>query len=844
MPAAAESGSVIPRLTTGKKRAVKNDALIGVLALAFGGLIAAWWMLNPGDGKSVEDGLKEASAHEREAPEPAEKPRRQPVEGPDLERSPSVEPTIPVAELVAVEPTPTEAPVAKISGRLVDPLSRAIGGALVSWRARNESITTDTAGRFLLELATRSDRNRTFRLQITHPGFGARVVDVDAKGGESVELGDLILETGGALSGRVVDRDGASLSGATVQIQEATRHIDGSRFHGAQDVLLEIETDDRGEFRISGVPATMVCVWAGAEGRIWEHSPVVQVQPAEEVGDLVLELRPLEPEDSIEFLVIDPEGKPVPHAPIQFRYATKGRSGSGGGNTDGDGRYRRLVDVRAPYSFEVFDPDHNYRPAVAREVAPGTHDLVLQLTEYRAFQLRVRDEDGEPLVGFEAEARDLEAGNTRLSSTDAEGSFEDGIAEIPLPTLPFELWITAEGYERIKLGPFQPERMPETVDAVLLALPGVRGHVSAEGSIAEGAEVTLHRVVEANQRYVVDEFQSRSEHSAAGRGTTEADGGFNLSLRDDGSYYVRVEMQGYAPTEVGPFDVQAGVGLDDLLLELTPGGVIEGRVSVPSGDTPADRIVGISRGDGFGRTVRTDREGSYRFDGLTPGPWLVKLREEEIHSGSRTTTMTMTMTDEPAPLPFNCDVFEATVTRFDLAGELRRPAELHGRLSLGDDPLGGWTALIRPAGSPDNAGARTYLDSEGRFYLAVPGSGSYHVELTGKIAGGATGWLYQDLELVAGDNDFAHTLQTGSVVGQAGFALGDQSLSVAYTWWNDSGLRFHTRSETNADGSFEFPRVPVGSGQLNYFLAEDDSESVEVTVQSGKTAHVELSAIQ
>ena len=64
---------------------------------------------------------------------------------------------------------------------------------------------------------------------------------------------------------------------------------------------------------------------------------------------------------------------------------------------DGEGRFERLLEPGAKHRFEARDDAGRWTEAVADDVAPGTRDLVLQMTEPRYFVARVRDRDGHPL---------------------------------------------------------------------------------------------------------------------------------------------------------------------------------------------------------------------------------------------------------------------------------------------------------------------------------------------------------------------------------------------------------------------------------------------------------------
>lgn len=98
----------------------------------------------------------------------------------------------------------------------------------------------------------------------------------------------------------------------------------------------------------------------------------------------------------------------------------------------------------------------------------------------------------------------------------------------------------------------------------------------------------------------------------------------------------------------------------ELVLELTAGGAIEGRV-LPDGRDGEGTVVGVNRGDGEPRT-RAGPGGAFRFEGLAPGNWQVQRCERELDPHSRQTTRSSQ--DKPTEWP--CTVHVGRVTRFDL----------------------------------------------------------------------------------------------------------------------------------------------------------------------------------
>ena len=145
-----------------------------------------------------------------------------------------------------------------------------------------------------------------------------------------------------------------------------------------------------------------------------------------------------------------------------------------------------------------------------------------------------------------------------------------------------------------------------------------------------------------------------------------------------GTFVLLASHDDHATLEYPTLQLDHGRGRADLALELGPGGAIEGHVRTAGGHPVAGAIVGISRGDGRGRTQRVGADGLFRFEHLTPGPWRVMEREEEVVPNSTTSTDSVL---PPPPIQWDCEVRAGRTTVFDLGIEAAAP--FRGRLLLG-----------------------------------------------------------------------------------------------------------------------------------------------------------------
>jgi len=290
-------------------------------------------------------------------------------------------------------------------------------------------------------------------------------------------------------------------------------------------------------------------------------------------------------------------------------------------------------------------------------VLPGTLDLVIRMHAARSLELVVRDPDQRDVEGVA-----VELGMNRAGSKAQLEEIAPGRYRMQLPDAPFSLEVSAPGFhtfttERRAL--LDPATLSSPLEIVLHRAPIVRGRVVAAGRAVAGAHVELRRdMPEALE--TVNGFRCVMNSMADARGSTVADGAFELTCDLDGAVWVRASAPGLAPGELGPLDV-AQLGAD-LVLELNEGGAIEGRVLLPEGRDGEGTIVAVNHGDGAPRTQRAGPDGSFRFEHLCVGRWQVLANAAEVDPTRRA----YTSLPEAEPIEWNCEVSAGRSTRCDL----------------------------------------------------------------------------------------------------------------------------------------------------------------------------------
>ena len=320
-------------------------------------------------------------------------------------------------------------PGRRISGRLVDADQRPVPGRVAVHVIAGQSSLRSVAdllraeagadGRFSIDRLPAGDH----ALAVDARGYGVMSVDVQVRSGDrEVSLGDVTLETGMVIRGRVRDRAGLGIASAEIVGQPA-------------GVM-------RSEGRVETIAAPDgAFVLAGLEGsyRLRVSAPgyanaTVTAAPGTDKLDLVLE-----PAGSITGIVMDEAGRTVES--FQAR-AIPTRRGPGPSMTSafgdagpGDGRFTVPDLATGEYVVEVTAPNKGRGLVSAVKVTAGAPTDVGRVTLKAGGIVRgqVVDSGGAPVAGANVMAGPSESVSSpdqAAGSTDASGTFE--IRGVPL----------------------------------------------------------------------------------------------------------------------------------------------------------------------------------------------------------------------------------------------------------------------------------------------------------------------------------------------------------------------------------------------------------------------------
>ncbi len=833
LPAAAVGTSAATITGVLVMNALSRTALVAALVVS--GSLGIWLAVRTESPLDLPD-----IAH-RSAPDELEKP--------ETNSTPTTELAAPKAPTEARAAVPaTSMPVAAaqlarttghVDGRFVDASGRAIADVTLVEPvfADHATVKSDEHGAFVLDIPLAPAKG-TMKFEARCAGWATFYGNIAPRPDETQRMGDIVLEPGGSIAGVVLGPDGAPAAGVQVMATDPQfTDLDSERRQGPGEVRVPNTTSAvDGSFRIDGVPARMMRAWAHVDGTRWAFSDPIDVPAVGVRAGIVLNLEALSADDRIEGIVLDPAGKPLAGVYVNFACTSAGHSWSSSIQTHADGRFQILVMRKVKHDLSVRDGKGEWSAVALDGVEPGTLDVVLKFHEPRRLDLVVTDEKGAPLEEFRAKLTKPNGYEEHWNSMQKQ--HRDGRFSIPIPDSAFVVVAWSHGHAEMKSIMYEPTAAPARVDMVLRTLPGVRGHVLADGKPVSGARLELHDVggAWAGMRMEKDGWLTRINPNVMEHETSDDAGAFDITVRKSGKYVVVCEAPGFARALSATIDVDPKVGVSGLEMNLGRGGAIEGHVLVPNGRDPGGIIVGITRYDLAPRTQRTGSDGAFRFEGLTPGDWSVRRVAAEIDPGIHGTNFSTAKGE--IQYPTDCTVDDGKATRFDL--DLRHAFDvvLVGHVSVNGAPAAGWSVNLWPDATFAHSGALPggTVDESGTVRIVMPHPGKVRIQLLPHVEG-ASVKFDQEMELTPGENPWIVDVLTGSLEGKSASGAGT---ALSYEWKESGPLLCTARFMVDADGRFRLAVVPIGAAQMNVESGGKFVDTRMVEVKQGETAVVDL----
>lgn len=226
---------------------------------------------------------------------------------------------------------------------------------------------------------------------------------------------------------------------------------------------------------------------------------------------------------------------------------------------------------------------------------------------------RVISADGEPLAGAAVAVREPRGRNLAEASAGADGSFRlEGFGLGTTLEVAAEHPDTLRGSVVVRAG--------EAAEALIVLQPSSRvaGRVTVGDEAAPGVVVLL-----------------RSGNTTRGSARSDEQGRFELRGIEPGLLELETVSRGLYGDPLR-FELAAGESIEDLELELSAGGIVEGKVFSEDGQPLAKVVVeaigieGDLRARLAGLGAWTDEEGYYRLAGLAPGEVALRARRIDL----------------------------------------------------------------------------------------------------------------------------------------------------------------------------------------------------------------------
>ncbi len=718
------------------------------------------------------------------------------------------------------------------TGRVVGPANEPVVGALLRLEkaVRSGSMRTMMQARALGSEAVaeaHSDESGefafqdlppgTFDLEASAPGYApTRVPLIEiAREAADVDLGEVSLEPGAPVEGRVTDARGAAIEGAQVFASGARTQATFIRVAGAGQEPPDAVSDTNGFFSIPdrrpGEKLDLIVEKPGyAEGRVAS----VEAPTRQPISVRLQRASRLRGE------VVDSTGRPVGDATVtvtihmEVTMGSMSRSG-GSARTDADGVF--VIEEVDPGKIELIVQAEGYRhtqvSSLVVEPERDLEDIRVVLEPGATVSGRVTDATGRPVADamvMLADSGRLYSGIQQSGITGADGRYRlNGIAPGPRSvTARHERYRAATREIEVELG-------NNVLDLVFEGGATVSGRVVDEsGQPVVGAGVSL-------STSEVLGWQAQSH-------LTDTTGAFSIVGVEPGTFTLTATKEGFGGGVVEELEV--GVGdVSGIEIRLATGSAIVGRLlGLEPSDYASVQVMAMK----VPSTVamgRVDGEGGFRIEDLAPGEYRVQAH---IGMGTRQAVLESVIVDPGGG-----------ETLVDL--EFATGFTLSGTVLKGGDPATGIYVSAIGKDVASSSGGTT--DSEGRFQLKGLQAGTHMVSVTRFGSG-----LNQVEEIdIQSDRDMLIRIESAEVSGRAVDALDSTPLSAAAVRLEslDPGsplepFRLHAEGATDSTGFFRFAEATAGAHRLvvqkdGYAPAELDVTVVDGFDQTGLELRLE-----
>lgn len=671
---------------------------------------------------------------------------------------------------------------------------------------------------------------------------------------------EIPLESGATVAGIVTDEDGTPIMGARV-----AAFTPGQAFGFDDNEVREGETGADGTFQLLGLPRGRVIIRADARG--WLESSrdtELDLTAGEEHTDLELKLTR---GASVAGRVVGPDGSPAAGLEVEALFdvahmfgpsslnATRGIHGTA--RTGDDGAFTISGLGKGPFSIRAKrDSGTEGVPAERARVdsvQPGAEDILLTLASPVDVRGVLRDDLGEIAGGLELRCSLLASGSmgdVRLSEHRTR-SAEDGTFAFDLPAGNWELSVIEETHVTAEPVVFSVPGAPEPLEVTCMRAVTVSGRVlDPDGAPVEGA--TVYYDVDAGQ--VVTALMSPPAPDSTRSGE---DGTFTLLGLPPGELKISASQDKFAKGSVEQLTAGPGDIIEDQVLRLTRGGIIEGICFDNEGRTASNRIVTVqSMAMTNQRVVASEEDGTFRIEGLEPGNYQVVAIDPDMRTSGDANSSSINEMFKYMKLA-TAEVVEGEIVTVFLGAPPSDPVEVTGRVTQGGEPYEQAMVTWLPASTGVQEKMKfATTDSEGRYSLTLDEAGDYVISVA-KLPGGATQQITVEFDAVVEEGASTHRrdieIPGGTLAGRVFGADGEPLSAARVSVVEAGGIRTnqmiggsYAELQSDANGAFEVSGLRPGLYQVSaggaMLFGNAPSAPARVTVgpiEVGKDARVE-----
>ncbi|MBI5431608.1 MAG: carboxypeptidase regulatory-like domain-containing protein [Planctomycetes bacterium] len=742
----------------------------------------------------------------------------------------------------------------RVRARLVDAERRPLAGAVLAIELGDARAQAESDASGEVECALDAEVGASKLTFVASAPAHASLHRTRPRGADaSTELGELALDDGGALGGRVLDEFRRPLANARVVVEGPVQDVgelsrgpirERLRWTQGEDDAFELTTDPDGRFRIDGLRATHWSVWARAPGYGWQALPSLALHAGEEHVELELVLAPLDPTRLLRGRVRSPDGAPVGGATVQVLVDADERARHDEVRTDELGFFEAELADRVPCRVRIAPPSWEWDPIAVDGVRAGPDEHEFRFRESAWLWARVHDAAGLPVTAGRLRVLDAGTGNelTRaMSDIDAKGR-----ARLRRPVADFSLRLDAAGFAPTVRGPYALAEVREPLDFVAEPARGVRGRVLAAGRPIEGARVTICRTF-ANQRLAAASawtghgppFVADVARDVARSVLTGADGRFALELptpsSNASSLLLVADHDGHGAAYFGPEPASAFER--ELEIALGEPSVLTGTVVLGSRARVAGWRIHASDAHGTERSTAVADDGTYRLADLFAGAWEVRAAPPgaTLHG----TGWSPNEGQRRAP---DVELAAGSSARLDLVVD-DAPIELVGELVVRGADAGAWELFLV---APGAGFRRMLIGTNGRFRVRVEPHTEYRLTLVGLDANWSGAELRERVVTDARGATWRFELEVATLRGRARTTTPGRSLIAELV--PREGTEFTRRFALAEDGSYGPLAIPAGRvGVREWALVAnsaarpvDPERLAEASVAPGDTLGLEL----